>query len=396
MVPQHHMLFGGTSASEYFLCKALVELGHEVTLFASDVPPGRYLRRRAKRFASQKETEGGFTVRRLFAIANLGGDMPIMPRLMADMRAVDADLIHVHEYYNYGSAVGRIVSRAKKVPFTYTQDRYYSVKRRIWNPFFKLVNSSLLGVVRNAPRLATAFSVAAAEFLSQQGYPRSRIRVIPLSIDSERFAPSRDSWLRDSLGIREDPLVMSVARLHPSKNLETLIQAVALASVSIRKLKLVIVGRGPQLNYLRSLISNLGLEERVLIVTEPVSYEKMPGLYNSSDLFVLPSLYEPFGLSVVEAMACAKPVIVSDVGGMRDTVLDGEVGFRVPLLGRSDFIKALASRITQLLVNPDFAGKLGRAGRKRAQLLYNHRTIARRYEEFYRILVSQTSGKASR
>ncbi len=388
MVPPSHVRFGGMSSFEYHLCKALAHMGHEVTLLTSDIVPGRNSLSRGDRITIETEVETGFQVKRTSAIANLGGDMPIMPLLPLELKRIETDVIHAHEYYNYGSLVSWALSKARKIPFTYTQDRYYFVKRRVWQPFFRLLNGTLLHTARNSPRFVTAFSAAAADFLSSQGYPQGRISIIPLGVDIAKFAPIGEGWLRNHLGLQDDQVVISVARLHPSKNLESLINALALLSHHNKKVKLVIVGRGPQSSQLQAHIRELGLEKQAILFTEPVPYDNMPGVYNSCDLLVLPSLYEPFGMAVLEAMACAKPVIVSDVGGMRDTVANGQTGFRISLTNQSTFTKELASKINELLAQADLRRRIGKAARERVERLYDWEIIARSYDGFYRMLAS--------
>ncbi len=381
-------MFGGMSAFEYYLCKTLARMGHEVTLLTSNIPPGRTLLPRKERFSSEGEVEDAFLVKRASATFNLGGDMPIMPLLRLELKKLEADIVHAHEYYNYSSLVSWTSSRARRIPFTYTQDRYYSVKRKAWQPFFRFLNGTLLRSVRNSPKLVTAFSKAAADYLSGQGYPQERISTIPLGVDTGKFSPAQEGWLRSRMGFHDDLVVMSVARLHPSKNLESLINAVRKVSAQKRNVKLVIVGRGPHLIRLESQVRDLGLEDLITFYTEPVPYSEMPGLYNSCDLFVLPSFYEPFGMAVLEAMACGKPALVSDVGGMRDTVVNGETGFKIPLNNRVTFVNQLASKIIDLLDEPDSLHKIGRAARRRVELLYDWQIIARRYDEFYRMLAN--------
>lgn len=377
---------GGTSANEYYLCKELALLGHDVLLFVSDIAPGRYLV--SGRHQKTEEQLDGFKVIRSAAMLNLGGDMPIMPELISKMRKVDGDTIHAHEYYNYTSLIAYFVAKRKKIPFTYTQERYYWIKRKAWILPFWLSNKTLLKAVSRTPKLVTAFSEVAKEFLAIQEYPPENIWVIPMGVDTSKFKHSKDKWFREFLHMEnETPIILSVARLHGSKNLDSLLQAMIFVRKKIKEAKLVVVGRGPQEEFLKKMAVNLGLKESVLFVSEPIPYEIMPSVYSSCDVFVLPSLYEPFGMAIPEAMACGKPAIVTAVGGMKDTVVDGETGFQVSLGNGDNFVRILATRIITLLNDEKLRKNMGLSAVKRAQSLYDWKVVAKRYEDFYKKLL---------
>ncbi|UCH02448.1 MAG: glycosyltransferase family 4 protein [Candidatus Bathyarchaeota archaeon] len=386
----HEYMFpwlGGSSANEYYLSKELAHLGHDVILFTSDIAPGRYLDR--KKYQKTEEQVDGFKVVRSPAILNLGGDMPIMPNLLSKMKETGGDLIHAHEYYNYTSLIAYFVAKREKIPFTYTQERYYWIKRKAWSLPFWLGNKTLLKAVCKSPKRVTAFSEAAKEFLASQDYPFERIHVIPMGVDTSRFKSTKDPWFRQFLRIEEEtPIVLSVARLHASKNLNSLLRAMALVNKTIKEAKLIVIGRGPQENFLRKMAINLGLKKSTLFISDPIPYEKMPSVYNSCDVFVLPSLYEPFGMAVPEAMSCGVPVIVSDAGGMRDTVVDGETGFKVSLRNGDHFVKILSTRIITLLKDEKLKKSMGLSAIKRVRSFYDWKVVAKKYEEFYEKLLA--------
>jgi len=375
---------GGILANEYHVCKELALLGHEVSLFTSDIVPSRYIPRIK---SDRSEEVDGFRVVRSTAVMNLGGDMPIMPDLMFKMKNVDADIIHAHEYYNYTSLMAYLVAKKKGISFTYTQDRYYWIKRKVWRLPFWLGNKTLFKFVREAPEIVTAFSMAASEFLAGQGYPSEKISVIPIGVEVSRFRPFKDYWFREYLGIgEENPIILTVARLHRSKNLDGLLRAMFQVKEEVNDAKLVIIGRGPREEALKTLAMSLRLTEDVFFISELIPLEKMPSVYNACDVFVLPSLYEPFGVAVLEAMACAKPVVVSDVGGMGDTVVDTRTGFKIPIDSGEKFVSLLSTRIIKLLNDRRLRGTMGISARERTESLYDWKVIAKSYDAFYKRL----------
>jgi len=111
----------------------------------------------------------------------------------------------------------------------------------------------------------------------------------------------------------------------------------------------------------------------------------MPPVYSSADLYIQPSLVEPYGIAVLEAAACGKPAICSDVGGMRDTVVDGETGFLVPPADP----EALAQKILLLTGNRQRLDRMGIAARNRVEAQFDWPGIARQYQD----IAGEISGK---
>jgi len=384
-----HPDLGSISANEYSICKALAARGHKVTVFSSDIAPSR-----DEINLSWNELQLTTNPRIVLskALINLGGDMPIMPDLGWKLRSADADIIHAHEYYNYTSLTAFLVASKSRVSFTYTQDRYYQINRPFWRVPFLVANSTILKMIRERPRLVTALSTAASRFLVAQGYPRNRISVIPMGVDVEKFRPLNQEEAREYLGTRDAPTVLTIARLHPSKNVSSLIQAMTIVKRSVTNAKLVIAGRGRLIDRLRREAYNLGLRD-VVFFTKRVPDDEVPLIYNACDVFVLPSLYEPFGLVVLEAMSCGKPVVVASVGGMQDTVRENRNGFKVPLTDTKGFVRTLASKILALLQHADLRDKFGEAGRQIACVSYTFKAIAEKYETFYERFLQESSGR---
>lgn len=150
------------------------------------------------------------------------------------------------------------------------------------------------------------------------------------------------------------PLVVLVGRLHPQKDIGTLIDAVAALD---RPLRAVVVGEGPAEEELRAQVVARGVGERVALIgrrDDAASYQA------AADVVVMCSLWEGFGLVVAEALHLGRPVVATDVGPVAEMVHDGETGRLVPV-GRPD---ALAAALADLLDDPEGAAAMGAAGAK--------------------------------
>jgi glycosyltransferase involved in cell wall biosynthesis len=137
----------------------------------------------------------------------------------------------------------------------------------------------------------------------------------------------------------------------------------------------------------------------VIWIEKMVSRPEAIALYSGASVFVCPSIYEPFGIINLEAMACGTPVVASSVGGIKEVVVHGETGFLVPLKQMTEspfeatepesFAKDLADKINLLMADPALAAKMGAAGRKRAEELFGWDAIARKTERLYSKLLQK-------
>jgi glycosyltransferase-like protein len=163
------------------------------------------------------------------------------------------------------------------------------------------------------------------------------------------------------------PTVLFVGGLEPRKGLEYLLHAMEYVLDEVPNAKLIAVAktgfRGTdEWSWFSTLGSRLGIAES-MDFRESVSQRTLLGLYSNSDVVVLPSKTEGWGLSLMEAMACGKPVVASKAGGIPELVRDGSEGFLV----RPGDVRGLADAITRLLEDPTLRMTMGRAGRRRVQ-----------------------------
>jgi len=134
----------------------------------------------------------------------------------------------------------------------------------------------------------------------------------------------------------------------------------------------------------------------IIWAQEMVDRKNVIELYSHAAVFCCPSVYEPFGIINLEAMACETAVVASAVGGIKEVVIDGETGFLVPLEQETEspfeavdsgkFERDLAARINELMANPELRERFGRAGRKRAEEKFSWSAIAEETRQLYHSL----------
>ncbi len=206
-------------------------------------------------------------------------------------------------------------------------------------------------------------------------------KVIYNGVDTKLFDPrnSGDKVKKD-LGLDGKKVVLTVCRLVEQKGLDYLLDAIPLVD---RELKgnshFVLLGRGPRLQHLEARARSLGVEKKISFLTERFSERGLAELYAACDCFVLPSLWEPFGMVIVEAQSTGKPVVASDIGGIPEIIESGENGFLVPPRNSA----LLAEKIALVLRDERIGRRLGAAGRKSVLKRFTWDETARGYEKFY-------------
>ena len=175
------------------------------------------------------------------------------------------------------------------------------------------------------------------------------------------------------------PYLFGIGRVVPQKGFDVLIDAYARLSARVANAPdLLIAGEGPERENLQKRVGDLGLTDRVHLI----GFADRPtavSLFRGCEMFILPSRHEPQGIVNLEAMACAKPVIASRVGGVPEIVLDGVTGLLVP----GEDPAALAQALEGLLADPQKAKALGDAGRARVVAEFTWPRIADQYFEIY-------------
>jgi len=311
-------------------------------------------------------------------------EQPFMPSLIEEISLWEPEIVHVHEDFQNCSFLALLAARKKSIPLVLSEERYYFPEGLRILPY-SLYSSTLAGYVRQKAVAITAHSSAAREFLASLGVERERITVVPVGIDPREFKPTEGKILVEKAGISGDDIILTVARLHRNKGLVYLLKAMSMITCDHPESRLIIVGGGPLEGELREQISKLKLERYVVLVTEPIPNKEMAKTYSICDVFVLPSIKEPFGRVILEAMACEKPIVATRVGGPSDIVKDGRTGYLVEKKDPSQ----LASRICELLQDKKMARRFGKSGRRQVLEIYDWKRIVERYIEIYEAVQSR-------
>ena len=216
--------------------------------------------------------------------------------------------------------------------------------------------------------------------------PAEKCAVIYNGVDLERFTPSTES--PPSVWRSGNGLVITVGRLVPQKDLELFLDAAALLTHKQAGVRFLIVGDGPCRGALERYAARNGLDGQVAFLGERAD---VPELLHTADVVWLTSAWEGLPNLLLEAMACAKPVVTRDVGACREVVCHGVNGYLVPKRDAETF----AQYTLGLLTNPAQASEMGRAGRKVAEEKFSLSTMIRDTAKLYGSLLESRVGVAS-
>lgn len=221
--------------------------------------------------------------------------------------------------------------------------------------------------------------------------PYGEIEVIPCGTNTSSFGRVSRAEARQKLGISSDQsMIIYVGRFDPRKGLETLVRAVNHPQVRQHPFHLYIVGgnRSDQKDQaerdrIEKLVHQLNLAEHVTF-TGRLDHSQLPTYYAASDVCVVPSYYEPFGLVAIEAMASRIPVIASEVGGLRFTVQPDKTGLLAP--AKDD--EAFASCIDRILSYPELRDRLGQAGQQQVHDNFSWDGVTDQLSDLYQRLLA--------
>jgi len=255
---------------------------------------------------------------------------------------------------------------------------------------------------RRAAQMADAVvtvSYAMKDELMGLGFPTEKINVCYNGVDPQKYSKEQVSEekikeIRQRYGVNDNELMgLFVGRLVWVKGVDKLIMAMPNVLEKIPKMKLVIVGLGDMQPYLEKLVNDLRLEDNVKFRFEFVSEEERIAHYAACDVAVFPSLYEPFGIVVLEAMSIEKPVVVGATGisGMRESVIShgpDQCGLHVNPNDPAD----IAWGIINAVEDPVRRANFGQNGRKRVLQEFSWDVVAKNTAQFYaRLLESRNT-----
>lgn len=233
-----------------------------------------------------------------------------------------------------------------------------------------------------ADRTTIICNAAYDRYIRTKAVPPNKLQMIPNGVDTERFAPcdAIRKRVRNDLNLGESFVWLAVGRFVEQKDYPNLFSA--LARVPEGNWRVLIAGQGPLETDLKTLVKELALTDRVQFIG---TRSNMADLFKASDAYVMSSSFEGLSMALLEAAATGLPAVVTDVGGNRDLVLDGQTGYVVPPANP----QALASAISGLMDLPESEREgLGSFARNHCIEHYRFQSVGETWVRLYRRLMS--------
>jgi glycosyltransferase involved in cell wall biosynthesis len=233
-------------------------------------------------------------------------------------------------------------------------------------------------VMRSVEHVITVSEFSRRQAIGELGVPEQRISVVHDGVDAKFVPGPKPQRLVERFGLAGKPVLLFLGGLKRRKNLPVLLDAWRQVAMERADAQLVVAGSGPDLAMLRERARRIAPAGGVHFAGYVPEAEKVD-YYNLADVFVSPSALEGFGLTVAEAMACARPVVVSDRGSLPEVVSAGEGGF----LCKPDDVPGFARAVLELLGDERLRQKFGAANRARVERLFRWERAAAGVKRIY-------------
>jgi glycogen(starch) synthase len=378
-------IIGGISSHVHDLSMALTRRNVTVHVVTCDFPG-----------APEYEQVDGVTVHRFnskIPSPSFLGWIFSMNQAMAE-RAIDVindndeeiDVIHAHDWLVSEAAVK--VGHAFSKPLVSTIHATEMGRRGgIHNDYQRTINEVERHLINQSSEVICCSNYMADQVSSAFNIQNDRLHVIPNGVNAAKFSGKVSTMpVKQRYAKNGEKIVSFVGRLVHEKGVHVLVGAVPKVLTTMPKVNFVIVGEGGMKDYLSKEAWDFGVADHVFFAGF-VDEKTLISIYRASDAAVFPSLYEPFGITALEAMAAKTPVIVTDTGGLAEIVEHEKTGIEV-YVDNSD---SLAWGILRVLKNPDVAKRIRENGYQKVLREYDWNAIAERTLKVYESALVATS-----
>jgi glycogen synthase len=361
-------------------------------------------------FGDQNETIGNLTVK------GFPSDNPVFknsdPKLKAvfqtlstcvEMNAdsIDADIVHCHTWYaHFAGIVAKLCYGIPLVITTHSLEPLRPWKKEQLGLGYDASSWIEKTALEMADALIAVSEETKEDVLKHFNVNKDKVKVIYNGINLEEYNVTSETSTLERFGIdKSKPFVLFVGRITRQKGIIHLVNAIKYIDVNTQ---IVLCAGAPDTPEIAKEMEDSVNEvkktrKNVIWIDEMLPKKEVIQLYSHADVFCCPSIYEPFGIINIEAMACKTAVVASAVGGIKEVVVDGETGILVPVIQQTEapfepvdpdkFSRDLANGINKLVNDKDLMNKMGDNGRKRVEETFDWVAIAKQVEELYQSLI---------
>ena len=387
-------VYGGAGVHVEYLTRELARLeggAHQVDVYC---------------FGEQREEEGNLSVHGVEADVQLPAQDPrhekLMDTLQRDVKMAGlvgaADIVHGHTWYSHlAGCLAKQLAGAKLVLTTHSLEPHRPWKVEQLGTAYDASSWIEKTAYQNADGVVAVSTAMKRDVQDLYGVPEEKIRIIPNGIDPAEYRPTSDEALLRDYGIDPDvPYVLFVGRTTRQKGIIHLVSAIRHLNPGVQVVLCAGAPDTPEIG--REMEEKVEAaradgRQEVVWIAKMLPRADAIRLYSHAAVFVCPSVYEPFGIINLEAMACETAVVASEVGGIPEIVVEGETGLLVPFETASAatsepgdperFARDLAAATNALLDDPERAAAMGRRGRARVEERFSWQAVAAQTLDFY-------------
>jgi len=361
-------------------------------------------------FGDQNLREGNLTVRGVEPPAKIAAADPkhvkFLDTMVRDLVMAgaldDIDVVHCHTWYTHlAGCLVKQLTGARLVLTTHSLEPHRPWKAEQLGTAYHASSWVERTAYQNADGVIAVSQSMRADVQELYGVPDKKIRVIHNGIDLDQYKPTPDEAVLRRYGIDPaTPFVLFVGRVTRQKGIIHLVRAVKDIRPGVQVVLCAGAPDTPEIGReMEECVETAqGESSNPLIwVNQIVAKDDIITLYTMASLFVCPSVYEPFGIINLEAMACGTPVVASAVGGIKEVVVPDRTGLLVPFepIGPTEFeprdpqrfARDLAAAVNTLLDDPERLKRMGLRSRERVEHFFSWTSIARWTADFYWELV---------
>jgi glycogen synthase len=316
---------------------------------------------------------------------------------------IDADVVHCHTWYtHFGGILAKLNYGIPLVITSHSLEPLRPWKREQLGGGYDFSCWIERTAMQMADAVIAVSKEAGTDIQRLFDIPAERIHVIYNGIDTDEYQPTlKDDALKRYGVDAEVPFVLFVGRIARQKGIIHLVNAIKYMDPGFQVVLCAGAPDTPEIaeEMKQAVLAAQSVRPGVIWIQEMVDKQTVYQFYSHASVFCCPSIYEPFGIINLEAMACETPVVASAVGGIKEVVVDGETGFLVPLEQQTEspfepvnpdrFARDLAAKINVLMDDDDLRAAFGQAGRKRAEDHFSWRAISEQTRDLYQSLVQQ-------
>ena len=314
---------------------------------------------------------------------------------------IDADVVHCHTWYaQFAGIVAKLCYGIPLVITTHSLEPLRPWKREQLGRGYDASSWVEKTAIEMADAIIAVSKETKVDVLKYFDVDQEKIKVIYNGINLEEYVVTNETSTLEEYGInRSKPYVLFVGRITRQKGIIHLVNAIKYIDPDTQ---IILCAGAPDTAEIGKEMEDSVTEvkktrDNVIWIDKMLEKKEVIQLYSHADVFCCPSIYEPFGIINIEAMACETAVVASAVGGIKEVVVDGETGILVPLEQQDvapfepkdadKFSKDLANGINKLVSNKELTASMAKKGRKRVEDYFDWTAIAKQVEELYKSLV---------